>query len=204
MVEDPSPKLGLTPALPEGEIGRHLLTSYSSSNPRDLFCENFMAYIAHGPEFREKAKNSPFLLKMYEELKQRIFKTPDGIAEYMDSPHVSIAEKEQNVSRWRNEMRKRNEEGRLDKDHEEAKQAIIGEFIESPEETREKAWKQDEEREAREIEEQMGGFVGAYYAMTLLDQTGQRVRSFGFRPDPLSESPEGERTVVKAMAEALK
>ncbi len=52
----------ITPQLTDKELPQHFLTSYSSYNPRDLFCECFMAYILHGAEFREKTEGSSTLV----------------------------------------------------------------------------------------------------------------------------------------------
>ncbi len=193
----------LTPALEGAELSTHLLTSYMGSNPRDMFCEAFMAYIVHGPEFRERAAKSPYLDKYYQALKARVFTTPEGTVEYTEKPEVSLADLEGQIIRWRNEAMKRDEEKRLIKEHEAAKANAIGELVESPEEKREQAWKEEQSLAAQEIAE-TGGFAGAYYSLALLDETGQRLRSIWGKSNQFADLRDWEQPVVKAMAEALK
>ncbi|MDO8526922.1 MAG: hypothetical protein Q7T03_04445 [Deltaproteobacteria bacterium] len=143
-----------TLTIPEGELPLHLLTSYSSSNPRDLFCEAFMTYISHGPEFRERAKQSGYLSALYAWLKVNIFTTAEGASiEYNHSPEVSLAQLEGAIRRWEAEEGRRREEQTLLESHETALAGAIGDRVASIEGLAEAELEMEERQEALELGE---------------------------------------------------
>jgi len=163
--------MGLTPALPEKELNRHLLTHYSASNPRDLFCEAFMSYIAHGPEFREKAKASDYLQKLYDLFRDRFFTGPEGKLEYVAPVEASLAEVDGQIRRWRLEGTAQRQDLDMEEAHEEAKQNLFSEYILSPEATADQERADAAREEARDLEKERG-YLGAYFAGVDLEAAG--------------------------------
>lgn len=192
----------LTPALPEAELRRHLLTSYSSSNPRDLFCEAFMAYVNHGPEFRSRAETSPYLREMYRHIRDRLFSTPEGSVEYREIASLSLAELEGQVTRWRHEGQQLSAQEALEEAHEAAMESSIGatalswnavQEAEDAAELAERRWESGSER-----------FVEAYYSLLENDESATRRQG---REDWAAGTPETadrnkmEDTFADALAE---
>lgn len=171
-------QLELTPALTDQEIRRDLLTSYSSSNPRDLFCEAFMAYIAHGPEFRKMAEGSPRLAALYDWMKRHVFFISRGAVEHDQPAQVPLSDIEKTVVRWRADLHKRREDIAKQERHEAALEGF-GDFMESTEVMAAQEEAAESHRLARGLDDV--GYARGYFAMAELDEEGAKQREIAAR-----------------------
>lgn len=183
------------------ELPLHVLTSYSSANPRDLFCENFQAYLAHGEEFRERAKHSPYLQRYYQWLKDKIFTEDEVSFESIHTPAATFAETEGQIRRWKMEDAKRREDRRIEAAHEKAKSGILASYVESIEGAREAELNADEAADRNAGDRYVDGF----FRVARMDETGLALRArLHRRREDAPLRPNWERHVLDGIVHALR
>lgn len=194
---------GIRPAFEEKSLGRHVLTSYSTANPRDLFCELFMAYIAHGPEFRERVEGSPHLLAAYNWLRDNVFTTPDSeVIEYVKPADVDLAQIEGQIKIWRAQGQLRSLELEQEERSEWAKEADLPAYVDSIEAARERAMDAEEARHMAEVYGE--AYAEDYFTMRRWAEEGRRGALRVWRRRALGKGVASwEHGVLDAMHNAL-